>query len=125
MQITLNQDEIVQALIAYVKSTGFINDGFDIKVDLKAGRGENGYTATLDVEKKVSTVGTCSPIRPVSHGILRGETQEIGCTPPPEPLVEGEAIVDTKPVVEETEEEVDAVVDAYMESNQAKSLFAK
>ena len=49
MQITLNQEEIESALIAYVRSTISIADNFTVSVDLKAGRGEHGYAATLDI----------------------------------------------------------------------------
>ena len=49
MQITLNQDEIEQAIIAHVKSCINVADGTTIAVDLKAGRGDNGFSATLDI----------------------------------------------------------------------------
>ena len=49
MQITLNQDEIIQAIIAHVKSCINVAEGTEITVDLRAGRGDNGFSATLDI----------------------------------------------------------------------------
>lgn len=49
MQITLNQQEIETALKAYVCSQININEGQEIAIELKAGRSEAGYTATLDI----------------------------------------------------------------------------
>lgn len=49
MQITLNQDEIIDAIIGYVHSQIAVAPNQKIEVDLKAGRGENGFTATLDI----------------------------------------------------------------------------
>ena len=45
----VNQDEIEQAIIAHVKSCINVADGTTIAVDLKAGRGDNGFSATLDI----------------------------------------------------------------------------
>lgn len=49
MQITLNETEIFQALEDYVRSQISINDSQRVEIDLKAGRGENGFSATLDI----------------------------------------------------------------------------
>ena len=49
MQITLNQDEILEALEAYVRNQINLAPNMEIEIDLKAGRGENGYSATLDI----------------------------------------------------------------------------
>lgn len=52
MQITLNQDEIVEAIEAYVRRQITISPSQDIAIDLRAGRGENGFTATLDIRNR-------------------------------------------------------------------------
>ena len=58
MQITLNHEEILKALDIYVRSQINIAQDHDIIIDLKAGRGENGYSATLDiVQSKPKTNG--------------------------------------------------------------------
>lgn len=49
MQITLNEEEIKDAIVAYVRQQIAITDTQRIEVDLKAGRGDNGYSATLDI----------------------------------------------------------------------------
>lgn len=49
MQITLNQDEIETAIKDYVGNQIVIAEDMEISVDMKAGRGDNGYTATLDI----------------------------------------------------------------------------
>ena len=49
MQITLNEEEIKDAIVAYVRQQITITDTQRIEVDLKAGRGDNGYSATLDI----------------------------------------------------------------------------
>ena len=49
MQITLNHDEILEALDAYVRTQIAIAPGQQVAIDLKAGRGENGFSATLDI----------------------------------------------------------------------------
>lgn len=49
MQIKLNQKEIEQALIAYISNQGVSTSGKTIVVDMIAGRGENGISATIDI----------------------------------------------------------------------------
>lgn len=56
MQITLNQQEIEAALKSYVCSQININDDQEIAIDLKAGRSEAGYTATLDIRPVTAAV---------------------------------------------------------------------
>lgn len=76
MQITLNQDEIIDAVKAYVRSQINIAPNQDIMIDLRAGRGENGFTATLDIvpqkKSQLTTrdhVGTSAPTAPATMGI--------------------------------------------------------
>lgn len=49
MQLTLNEEEIKDAIIAYVRSQINIANNQHIEVDMKVGRGDNGYSATLDI----------------------------------------------------------------------------
>lgn len=59
MQITLNQDEIIHAIKSYVCSQINVAEGQDIEIDLKATRGETGFTAVLNiVPAKLNTVST-------------------------------------------------------------------
>lgn len=56
MQIILEEDEIKAALVAYATSMITIKDDQEISIDMKAGRGENGYSATLNVQPKAAPV---------------------------------------------------------------------
>lgn len=49
MQITLNQAEILSALDSYVRDRITIAPNQKIEIDMKAGRSENGFTATLEI----------------------------------------------------------------------------
>lgn len=49
MNITLNQEEIEQAIEGFVRNQISINPNQNISIELRAGRGENGYSATLDI----------------------------------------------------------------------------
>lgn len=49
MQITLNQEEIQSAIDTYVRDQITIADDQEISIDLRAGRGENSFTAILNI----------------------------------------------------------------------------
>lgn len=49
MRITLVQAEIDLAIVNYINSQVNVKDGMTITVDLSATRGENGFTATIDI----------------------------------------------------------------------------
>ncbi|QEA03331.1 hypothetical protein HYP97_gp58 [Klebsiella phage KpCHEMY26] len=144
MQITLNQDEILEALKDYAFRVINVAPGNDITIDLKAGRGENGYSATLDIvpqklteshvptqainrtEKSEGSVGLRTEVieRTVEprHGIMRAEAVEA----PAELPVVGEDVIDTKPEEEpQTPDDADPDVDAYLEGQKTRSLFAR
>ena len=83
MQITLNHDEILEALDAYVRTQIAIAPGQQVTIDLKAGRGENGFSATLDivpVSRKTSVseermaAAYCEPDAPVETPKATGNT---------------------------------------------------
>lgn len=50
MQITINQSEIEQAIKSHIGNLIVLKPGTEIGIDLRAGRGENGYTAIIDVD---------------------------------------------------------------------------
>ena len=147
MQITLNQDEIMEALKDYAFRVINVAPGNDITIDLKAGRGENGYSATLEITPQRLT-STHDPKGPnvrasSSEGSvgLRTEVVERTVVEPskgilrevaPELPVEGETVVDTAPTepvdpaAHLSEEQVDAEVDEFLANqNPTKSLFAR
>lgn len=53
MQITLNQEEILEALDGYVRERIAIAENQEVTIDMKAGRSENGFTATLNIIPRV------------------------------------------------------------------------
>ena len=144
MQIVLQHDEILEALKEYANRIINVAPGNDINIDLKAGRGENGYSATLDIVPQQLT-SNHKPKTPhqqprssgfvePAHGILRGEVEEVQqvetkpqVEAPTELPVEGEQIIDTQPTEEVAEDENDADVDAVVarQQEQTKSLFAR
>lgn len=154
MQIVLQHDEILEALKEYANRIINVAPGNDITIDLKAGRGENGYSATLEItpQRLTSTHDPKGPnvrasssegsvglrteviertvVEP-SKGILRGEAEAVAPVVPEVP-VEGETVIDTAPTepvdpaANLTEEQVDAEVDEFIAGqNPTKSLFAR
>jgi hypothetical protein len=146
MQIVLQHDEILEALKDYANKLINVAPGNDINIELKAGRGENGYSATLEITPQKLTdshepkgpnllsrsfgsteaeVGLRTEVMPrtvaPATSILRTETVEL-------PVV-GEELVDTAPAEPSIpEDDDDAVVDAYLESKKSettKSLFTR
>ena len=49
MQVTINQQEIERAIIAYVGNQGITLEGTNVKVNIHAGRGPNGLSASIDI----------------------------------------------------------------------------
>lgn len=49
MKITLSQQEIEEVVRDYVTSMVQLRDGTDMTIDFTAGRGENGLTASIDI----------------------------------------------------------------------------
>ena len=56
MKIEINQAEIEAAIVAYVGSQGIDVEGKDVGVDMVAGRGANGYTASITLTDKTASV---------------------------------------------------------------------
>lgn len=54
MKLTLDQNEIEQAIIAYARNCITLAEGTSISVDMTAGRGPNGFSATLDITPGVA-----------------------------------------------------------------------
>ena len=81
MQITLNQTEIETALRRYVNDQVNVREGHEIVIDLKAGRGENGHSAIIDIvpqgQAKASEP-TPAKTGPITVPKVRGTTQPVG-----------------------------------------------
>lgn len=67
MQITLDQTEIHDAIRQYVRGQINIADGHVIEIDMKAGRAENGFTATLDIRPASATSSQAAMAAAVQH----------------------------------------------------------
>lgn len=103
MQIILSQDEIVSAIETYVRGQITITDNQEIAIELKAGRGENGFSATLDIrpiqvvvastsklKTKVTTVQEGGPLNlpPKTQPAAAASPTKLFGSKTPEPVVE-------------------------------------
>ena len=62
MQIILVQAEIEKAIRNYVNSKVQVNEGQDIRIDLSASRGPEGFRATIDiVDEDATTTASAAP----------------------------------------------------------------
>lgn len=119
MQITLNHEEIVAALEAHARKLINIAPGNTLQIELKAGRGENGYSATLDIVPVTS-----APSQPAQ--VIAEPTKPVVAAPVQEvaqPVVDEPAGVEAEP---ELPDDDDAMVDEFINDNQKRtSLFAR
>jgi len=58
MKVEIIESEIKQAIIEYVASQGLTVDGAKARVELRAGRDENGMTASLSISSDFSDPST-------------------------------------------------------------------
>jgi len=77
MQITLNHEEIVDALIKSITNQGIVNDDTEMKVTMVAGRGATGHSAVVDIVKK----GTVQTVLEVKKAEKPAETIKVKTTP--------------------------------------------
>lgn len=100
MQITLNQQEIETAIVEFVSKQITITG--QVEVNLTAGRGANGLSATIDITNLDTTV---KPVKRVDVDACINETNKAAAAATPE--------TDEKELPLDTEESVD----------EEKSLF--
>lgn len=65
MQITINQAQIEQAIREYVNRKVRIDDSQRLEIDLKATRGEDGYTAVIEIVDVTDDAGAVEQLVPV------------------------------------------------------------
>lgn len=97
MQLILPQSELEQAIKNYVNDLMNVKDGTELSIDLKAGRGLDGFTATVDIIK----AGMAMPAKTVVPAAV---------TPAPVPVaapvkVTPRPVAKEEPVAEEKAEE--------------------
>lgn len=131
MQIILAEDEIMEALEAYVRERITLASNQTINIDLKAGRGENGFTATLDIKtNKANTppdlpnfVKGVAPAEPLPVDMITKTVKTIIA----EPVV---AAVEETPAISTGEERIEPEVQSTEEAaaepapKKAAGIFA-
>lgn len=104
MQLILPQSELEQAIKNYVNDLMNVKEGTELSIDLKAGRGLDGFTATVDIIKS----GTAMPAKTV----VPAATIPVAATPAPAVVkVTARTVVKEEPVAEEKPTEDESVAD--------------
>jgi hypothetical protein len=103
MQITLNQDEITDAVEAYVRTQIAVASNQSIAIDFTNGRSPNGLSATLDIR---SSTAVKAPAKPVTR-TTAPVTEEIS-SPEPKASPKPKAVAKAEPEGEETKDEAPA-----------------
>lgn len=109
MQIILPQSELEQAITDYVHGIMNIKDGNTMTIDLKAGRGLDGFTATVDIVKSGTPV-PAKTIVPAATPLAAVAATPVKVTPRPVAKEEPVAVVVVEEVIVVTPE-VATVVD--------------
>lgn len=128
MQITLNQAEIEQAIKNYVNDQVNIREGHDITIDLKAGRGPEGFTATIDIvapsaaKAPEPTTGSNKPVQVKPVRLDRAVIQPTQDAPETAQEAAGEAVAETATDAQAEPETSATSQDGPAE--RSKSLFA-
>lgn len=118
MQITLNQEEIELALDNFVRSRISVSDGQDIVFDLKAGRGDNGFTATLEIVPSATTKPEPVTLRSKPRAVETAKVEE-----PKAPEAEPETV--EEPETEAVDESPEETVEEAPAPKSGGSLFSK
>jgi hypothetical protein len=61
MIITLNQTQIEEAITDYVNARLVVAEGHRLDIDLRATRGDNGFTATIEINRADAPVQAAAP----------------------------------------------------------------
>jgi len=117
MQIRLEEDEIHEAVDAYVRTQINLADNQEVSIDFTAGRGPNGLSASIQITAATSTAST---------------TKTASAAKEPEPQVEPEVKAEPETSsyeyeenVPETDNDVSDDTPAESEAPRRDSLFAK
>lgn len=118
MRIIITQAEIEESIAEKVLSQMSINENCELKINLAATRGEEGYTATIDVVEKAEA----EPVRMPGRRRKSAEATTTAAAPTP--------VEDTKQVEEaapETTQEADSTEETQDEpaptTGRANSIF--
>lgn len=102
MQVTLSQAEINLAIIAHVCNGLNVVYDPDAQVELRATRGDEGYTASLDVQMRTSPLAQETTGNALTEQAAISEPVREKPTPTPEPVAEvvEAPVIEPEPVVE-------------------------
>lgn len=129
MQITLVQFEIEQAITNYILEQVTVKEGMQIKIDLSATRGAEGFKATIDIvpqdfvgsgvsggtEEAASQPKVNARVEPKEE--TRSAPKASAAVSKPEPKVETKAVAQPEPEVEEAA----AVEDTPFKGDEAEA----
>lgn len=133
MQITLVQAEIEQALTEYIHRQINVREGMHIEIDLAATRGQQGFTAMIDIVPDDAPPAATPVVRPAMRSVTRKDTPTVvtearASTVAVEAPAQQELPIEV-PAIEEAKAETaavedDAAVDAVMQTTGNRpSLF--
>ena len=114
MQLILPQSELEQAIKNYVNDLMNVKEGTELCIDLRAGRGVDGFTATVDIIKS----GTATPAKTVVPAVAPVTTSVVApvkVTPRKEPEPSNEETPEITPVADKSEQQ-DAAVETKEEA---------
>ena len=103
MQLILPQSELETAITEYVHGIMNIKDGNTMTIDLKAGRGLDGFTATVDIVKSGTSV-PAKTVVPAAIPLTAPIVTPMKVTPRPPAKEEPVAIVVVEEVIVVTPE---------------------
>ena len=118
MQLILPQSELEQAIKNYVNDLMYVRDGTVLSIDLKAGRGLDGFTATVDIIK----AGTAIPTKTVVPAAVTPAPVPVAAPVKvtPRPVAKEEPVTEEKPTedtsVANKSEQQEAVSEAKEEA---------
>ena len=81
MQIILVQAEVEQAIKDYIANRVTLADGTDIVIDLKAGRGPEGFTANIDIVPASAKPIPATPVKRAATAKAVEATEKASETP--------------------------------------------
>ena len=119
MQITLVQSEIEQALRTYVNNLINIKEGTQINIDLSAGRGADGFKATIDIVQLGDVV---APVVQTQKAETKPAAEEKPTKP--EPKKDKVQTQQAEKKAEQTQTLTGAVAEAGSETVNSNALIA-
>lgn len=113
MRITIEQSEIEEAIQNFVAGQMTIADNMEMKIDLKATRGETGYTADIIISEKQDTLEIGKKVRAAKKTPTpRAKPAPKAEEPAEEAVQEATESEEAAPAPETNQDENDAPVEA-------------